>query len=166
MIFVALGTLDNPFPRLLQAVEKQIIDGVIRESVVVQAGMTTYKSGRLKVINLFPMKEFENNIKSASLIICHAGYGTLSIALAAGKKVIAAARQFEYGEHINNHQNQILDAYEKKGYLLALREFSKLGDLLNKAQYFTPVRYEKNNHALQRLISGYIDNDNLLANMN
>ena len=44
MIFVTLGTRDKPFSRLLEAVEKQIENGNIKEEVVAQIGQTKYES--------------------------------------------------------------------------------------------------------------------------
>ena len=43
MIFVTLGTQDKSFKRLLKAVEREILNGNIKEKVVVQAGYTKYK---------------------------------------------------------------------------------------------------------------------------
>ena len=48
MIFVTLGTQDKGFPRLLDAIEKQIKKGNIKEKVIVQAGLTEYKSKNMK----------------------------------------------------------------------------------------------------------------------
>ena len=41
MIFVTLGTQDKGFPRLLEAIDKEIEKGNIKEKVVVQAGLTS-----------------------------------------------------------------------------------------------------------------------------
>ena len=37
MIFVTLGTQDKGFPRLLEAIDREILNGTIKEKVVVQA---------------------------------------------------------------------------------------------------------------------------------
>ena len=44
MIFVTLGTQDKSFKRLLDAIQKEIDKGNIKEKVVVQAGCTEYES--------------------------------------------------------------------------------------------------------------------------
>ena len=44
MILVTLGTQDKNFTRLLDAVQKQIDNGNIKEEVIVQAGCTKYDS--------------------------------------------------------------------------------------------------------------------------
>jgi UDP-N-acetylglucosamine transferase subunit ALG13 len=163
MIFVSLGTQGKSFLRLLEIVEKNIINGTIREPVIAQIGMTNFTSKVMKTIGLLTIEEFNHFVQTANIIICHAGYGILSSALKYQKKIIAAARRAEYGEHTNNHQLQILEEYEKKGYLLALDDFSQLGELLNKANLFTPAVYKKNNKALQLLVAQFIDNDSRKA---
>ena len=49
MILVTLGTQDKEFPRLLQAIEKQIEKGNIKEDVIVQAGCTKFTSKYMKI---------------------------------------------------------------------------------------------------------------------
>ena len=44
MIFVTLGTQDKNFDRLLVAIDREIKKGNIKERVVVQAGITEFKS--------------------------------------------------------------------------------------------------------------------------
>ena len=41
MILVTLGTQDKKFTRLLEAIQKQIDKGNIKDKVIVQAGCTT-----------------------------------------------------------------------------------------------------------------------------
>ena len=44
MVFVILGTQDKEFPRLLEAVDREIENGNIKGKVIVQAGCTKYES--------------------------------------------------------------------------------------------------------------------------
>ena len=60
MILVTLGTQDKEFPRLIQAVEKQIELGNIKDEVIVQAGSTKYKSNKMKIVDYIPIKEFSS----------------------------------------------------------------------------------------------------------
>ena len=95
MIFVVLGTQDKPFDRLLKVIDKAVKDGVICDKIIVQAGETKFYSDNMELRTIIPMNEFNELIKKSDLIICHAGYGILSSALEAGKKVLAAARLSE-----------------------------------------------------------------------
>ena len=153
MIFVILGTQDKKFPRLLDAIQKQIDDGKIaKEEIIVQAGSTKYESKNMKILDYMAIDEFEECIEKASLIICHAGVGTILTALKKGKKIIAAARLKEYGEHVNDHQLQILENFSKKKYILALENFEKLDVVLEQTKNFTPAEFKSNKkYFLQQL---------------
>ena len=106
MIFVILGTQDKKFTRLLDAIQKKIDEGKIskKEKIIVQAGCTRYKSKNMQIIDYMPLREFEDYVDKADIIICHAGVGTILTALKKGKKIIAAARLKKYGEHVNDNQ--------------------------------------------------------------
>ena len=144
MIFVILGTQDKKFPRLLDALQKKIDEGKIskKEEIIVQAGSTKYESKNMKIIDYMSVRKFEECIDRADLIICHAGVGTILTALKKGKKIIAAARLKQYGEHVNDHQLQILDNFTAEGYILALEDFDKIDLLIKQAKRFTPAKFK------------------------
>lgn len=146
LIFVILGTQDKQFPRLLNAIQKQIDKGNIKKSekIIVQAGSTKYKSDDMEIRDYIGVREFEDLIDKADLIICHAGVGTILTALKKRKKIIAAARLAKYGEHVNDHQLQILENFSKKGYILALEDFAKLDEVLKQAEDFKPKSIRTN----------------------
>lgn len=154
LIFVTLGTQDKPFTRLLDAIEDEINIGNITDEVIVQAGFTKYKSEKMKIFDLIPQNEFIDYMKKADLVITHGGVGSIVTALQAGKKVIAAPRRAQYGEHVNDHQLQIIKCFEKKNYILALYDLSDFSRILSKVKDFTMVPFESNNvHFL-----GFIEN--------
>lgn len=159
MIFVTLGTQDKSFSRLLDAIEKQIENGNIKEKVIVQAGHTEYKSKYMEIHKLLPMNEFDNYIKKCNLLITHAGVGSIMTGLNNNKKVIAAARLKEYNEHNNNHQVQIATEFSKLGYILYLEDFEKLDEVLKKAKNFKPRKYKSNNSNFVKIVEDFIDNN-------
>ena len=142
MIFVTLGTQDKPFERLIKAVENQIINGNIKDEVIVQAGYTKYESDKMKILQYIPIEEFEKYIKKADIIISHAGVGSIIAGLENDKKIIAAARLKKYGEHVNDHQMQILDNFSESGYILKLEKFEELDKALER---YTPKKFKSNN---------------------
>ena len=160
MILVVLGTQDKTFPRLLKAVDKAIHDGYIQEEVVVQAGQTTYTSENMKIFDLLPAPEFDALLDKASLVITHGGAGTILAAIKKGKKVIAAARLARFKEHHNDHQKQIIGEFEKQGYLLELRDFNKLGKLIEKSKSFKPKKFVSNTNSMIKLLENYIEESN------
>lgn len=160
MIFVTLGTQDKGFPRLLEAIDKEIEKGTIKEKVIVQAGLTKYESKNMEIFDLVPTNEFEKYIDEADLIITHGGAGSILTAIKHGKKVIAAARLAKYKEHTNDHQKQIVKEFSKEGYILELKDFNKLGKLIENSKHFTPKKFESNTNNMIKLISNYIEDSN------
>lgn len=163
MIFVTLGTQDKGFPRLLEAIDKEIEKGNIKEKVVVQAGYTQYESENMEILDLISQKEFDNLMDKADLVITHGGAGSILTAIKKGKTVIAAARLKKYKEHTNDHQKQIIKEFSKDGYILELRDFNKLGKLLEKAKTFKAKKFVSNTQNMINLISNYIEEDNHIS---
>lgn len=158
MIFVTLGTQDKNFDRLLMAIDQEIKKGIIKEKVIVQAGITNFKSDDMEIFDLISKEDFDKLMKECDLLITHGGVGSILTGLSYGKKVIAAARLSKYKEHVNDHQVQIVGEFSKKGYVLELRDFSKLGDLLKKVKKFKPKKYKSNTNNMIKLLEDYIDN--------
>ena len=122
MILVILGTQDKQFPRLLEAIDKEIEKGTIKDRVVVQAGQTKYESKNMEILGLLPEPEFNKLMDEADLIITHGGAGTILSAIKKGKRVIACARLAKYKEHHNDHQKQIIKEFSEEGYILELKD--------------------------------------------
>lgn len=158
MILVTLGTQDKSFSRLLDAIQKQIDLGNIKERVVVQAGCTKYKSNDMEIFDLIPIDDFDELMSECDLLITHGGVGSIISGLKNNKVVIAAARLQKYHEHINDHQLQIIENFSNSGYLLKLDDFEKLGDLLEESAKFKPKKYESNVEFFREKIIDCISN--------
>ena len=160
MILVVLGTQDKQFTRLLEAVDREIENGNIKDRVVVQAGQTKYESKNMEIFDLVPAPEFSKLMDEADLIITHGGAGTILTAIKKGKKIIAAARLAEYKEHHNDHQKQIIGEFASRGYLLELENFDELGSMLKKIKKFKPKKFVSNTKNMIKLIDDYIKDSN------
>ena len=87
MILVTLGTQDKSFKRLLDAIQKQIDNGNIKDKVVVQAGCTEYDSKDMEIFDLIDRDKFSELIKECDLLITHGGVGSILTGLKNNKKV-------------------------------------------------------------------------------
>lgn len=159
MILVLLGTQNNQFIRLLEEVEKQIKKGNIKEEVIVQAGYTKYNSDNMKIFEMIDKDKLQKLVDDANLVITHAGVGSISIALKKGKKVIAVPRLSEYGEHVNNHQLDIVNEFAKKGYIVGINDVSELENAIEKSKDFVPNEYKNNSERLIQIIDDFIKNN-------
>ncbi|MBQ9018999.1 MAG: GtrA family protein [Bacilli bacterium] len=160
MILVILGTQDKEFPRLLEAVDKEIKRGNIKEKVVVQAGQTKYESDNMEIFDLISAPDFDKLMDKADIVITHGGVGSILSAVKKGKKIIAAARLSKYKEHHNDHQKQIIKEFADQGYLLELKDFNKLDKMLEKIKKFKPKKFVSNTDNMVNLIENYIEETN------
>ena len=145
MILVTLGTQDKPFERLIKGVEKQIELENIKDEVIVQAGCTKYKSDKMKILKYITIKDFNKLLEDADFIITHGGVASIIEGLKANKKVIAIARKKEYGEHVNDHQLQIVENFGDEGYIIPVFDINKLDLALKRLETFEPRKFKGNN---------------------
>ena len=144
MIFVTVGTQDKEFRRIFDMVEEQIKLGNINEEVVAQIGCTKFESKNIKTYKFMEKEEYNKFMKNARIVITHAGVGSLIEGLNLNKKMIVIPRLKKYGEHVNDHQLQILETFENRGHILAVRNTEEFTDALNKIKDFIPTKYVSN----------------------
>ncbi|KAA9340719.1 glycosyltransferase [Adhaeribacter soli] len=120
MIFVTIGT-QEPFDRLIKTVDEFApeLNGM---PIVAQVFNSTYKARNMKTFDFLTPKEFEDYFQQASLIISHAGMGTIISALTIAKPIVIVPRQVKYHEHRNDHQMATAKRFEALGYVNVVYE--------------------------------------------
>jgi UDP-N-acetylglucosamine transferase subunit ALG13 len=160
MILVLLGTQNNSFHRLLEEIDRNIENGNITEEVIVQAGFTKYKSQNMKIFDMVPQEKLAELVNQADLIITHGGVGSMMLGIKAGKKVIAIPRLKKYGEHVNDHQLEIIDTFKKQGVIVGLNDVSELGQALKNIKNIELVNnLEHGENQIIKIIDDFIKND-------
>ena len=160
MIFVTLGTQDKPFERMLKSIEKCIIKNDIKDEIIVQSGSTKYESPVMTIRDYIDRDEFRECIEKADIIITHGGVGNILQGLKNNKKVIGCARLEEYGEHVNNHQVQLLERFDEAGYIIYAKDLENFDEYYKKLKDFKPKKYKFNqdnfNNELDKYISKFM----------
>ncbi len=141
MILVTLGTQKQQFTRLLNYLEK--LD--LKDKIIVQAGHTKYQSKKMEIFDFIDYEKMDNYVKQADLIITHGGTGSIIGPLKKGKKVIACARKEKYKEHVDDHQEEIVNIFSEEGYILKLDENDDLNQLIKVSKNFKPKKFISNN---------------------
>lgn len=159
MILVLLGTQNNNFNRLLSEIDKCINDNTITDNVIVQAGYTKYTSPKMEILDFIPLEKFNSLLEQADLIITHGGVGSILTAIKLNKKVIAVPRLEKYKEHVNDHQIQIVENFDKLGYLKGIFDINDLKDAIINISEFTPKKYVSNTKNILKIVTNYIDNN-------
>lgn len=114
MIFVTVGTHEQPFDRLLKCIDKMVADGKIKEEVIVQKGYTDFELKHCKEYKLIGYDEMQKYIQEARIVITHGGPASFIAPLSIGKIPIVVPRKKEYNEHVNNHQLDFAKQVEKR----------------------------------------------------
>lgn len=157
MILVTVGTQKFQFNRLLEAVDRLAEDRVIRESVLAQVGCSTYVPRNFRAVDFLKKEEMDAAMESCSLLITHSGVGTILAGLRAGKKIIVVPRKKAFGEHVDDHQEQIAAKFEEMGYVRVCREIGELGSCYAGMEDFPCRRLEPDFSKTAKLINGYLD---------
>lgn len=160
MILVTLGTQKQSFTRLLDIIE----ESNIKDEIIVQAGHTKYFSKKMKILDFISYEELDKLVQKADIIITHGGTGSIVGPLKKGKKVIAVPRLSKYGEHVDDHQSQIVDAFAESGYILKLDENDNLSKLLKKIKKTEVIPFKSNNDNFIKNLKNEIDNTSKLSN--
>ena len=106
MIFVTTGSQKFQFNRLLQKIDLLIEEGMIREEVFAQIGVSDYQPKHYEYCRFLDREGFTGKLRECRMVITHGGTGVIIGAVKQGKKVIAVPRLASYGEHVDDHQDR------------------------------------------------------------
>lgn len=157
MILIMLGTQNNSFHRLLEEVQRCIDNKIIQDEVVVQAGNTKFKSNDMKIFKLVSAQKLNKYMEDADFIITHGGVGSIVSCLKKGKKVIAVPRYHKYGEHVNDHQLQIVQTFDGQGFIKGIKDVSELEETIKEISQFEPKKFISNTKNVINIIDEFIE---------
>lgn len=137
MIFVTVGTHEQQFNRLISCVDDLKQDGVIQEDVFIQTGFSTYKPKYCCWSKLIPYEEMVKYVAEARIVITHGGPASFIMPLQMGKVPIVVPRQFQFGEHVNDHQLEFTKAMKDRyGNILVVEDMNDLKEIV---QHYTSI---------------------------
>ncbi len=148
MIFVTVGTHEQPFDRLLKEVDELVEKGVITEEVFIQTGYSTYIPKNCKWSKLLSFDKMDELMERADIIITHGGPATFMSAIAKGKKPIVVPRQEKFGEHVNDHQVDFArNVARRMGTIILVEDVDKLGETIeNYNSIVAELEYDMGNN--------------------
>lgn len=128
MIFVTAGT-QLPFDRFVKAIDD--IAPSIDDELVVQAIPGRYVPVNFQLVPFVTSAEFERYVDGCSVIVAHAGMGSLLTAMLKSKPVIIFPRRGALGEHRNDHQMATAAHMAQMGYAYVAEDAEGLRMLLS-----------------------------------
>ena len=117
MILVTLGTDEHPFERALDVVDR------LRPAheLVVQHGHTPARDwDGVKWIDFVPFDSLLAFMREADAVVSHAGVGTIMTVVSLGRRPVVISRLAAYGEHVDDHQLQIVAKLASRGFVVPL----------------------------------------------
>ena len=144
MIFVTVGTHEQPFNRLVQKVDELKRDGIIQEELIIQTGYSTYEPKYCQWSKLIPYQQMVKNVEEARIVITHGGPASFIMPLQIGKIPIVVPRQHRFGEHVNDHQVEFTrNVAERMGTIIPVEDINNLGDTItNYEQIIVKMGHE------------------------
>jgi UDP-N-acetylglucosamine transferase subunit ALG13 len=134
MIFVTVGT-QGQFDRLIRTVDEWAGTNE-RSDVFAQTGPSDYRPVHISNERFIDPAEFRKRVESASLVIAHAGMGSIITALELGKQIIVMPRRANLGEHRNDHQVATAKRFAEQGRIMVAFSEEELTDKLNQLAVF------------------------------
>ena len=117
MIFVTVGSQKFQFNALLEAVDSLVASGAAEGGAFAQTGACTYEPIRMEHIAFLDREGFQRRMAASDIVITHGGAGAIVGAVKAGKEVIAVPRRAERGEHVDDHQIEIVGQFGEMGLI-------------------------------------------------
>ena len=131
MIFVTVGTNEARFDRLLRTVAELETD----EPVVIQHGHSTpIARPNSEIVDFLPFETMVETVRSARVVVTHAGVGSVMVALANGKRPVVMPRRKSFGEAVDDHQLQLGRRFAHAGLVTLVEAEETLGDALRRRQ--------------------------------
>ena len=109
MIFVTVGT-QLPFDRLIRIVDEYAAKSCVH--IVGQIGNGKYVPKNIEWRRFYSPDELNRVIKKSTVVVSHAGMGSIISCIGLCKSIIIFPRLKSLGEHRNNHQLDTVDSYK------------------------------------------------------
>lgn len=131
MIFVTVGTHEQPFNRLVEYMDNWAAEH--DEDVIVQIGFSTYEPKHCEWSKLYPYSQMVELVDKARIVITHGGPSSFIMPLQVGKVPIVVPRKKDYNEHVNNHQVEFSNQVAKRQRnIIVVEDVNRIADTLEK----------------------------------
>ncbi len=157
MIFVTLGSQKFQFNRLLTEIDRLVEEGKITEEVFAQTGYSDYEPKNYEYKNFLDRDEFSDIMGKCDKVITHGGTGAIIGAVKKEKKVIAIPRLAKFGEHVDDHQLQIIEQFEEMNFIKSIKEIDELENSLLEIENLKFNSYVSNTKNILSSLEKFIE---------
>jgi len=148
VIFVTVGTHEQPFNRLVKEIDRLKENKTINEDVFIQTGYSDYKPEFCMYSEFIKYSEMQEMVERARIVVTHGGPASIILVLSRGKVPLIVPRQKEHGEHVDDHQVRFCQKLEEKARIIAVYRIEDIAykiknyDTLTKDLKFREVEEE------------------------
>lgn len=133
MIFVTVGTHEQQFDRLVEAIDSLKQNGRIDEEVVIQTGFSTYEPQHCRWEKFFAYPQMLEFVREANIVVTHGGPSSFIMPLQVGKIPVVVPRQKCFNEHVNDHQLEFAKTVQQRlGNIMVVEDIADLGNTLEQ----------------------------------
>jgi UDP-N-acetylglucosamine transferase subunit ALG13 len=128
MIFITVGTEKFPFDRLIKTMDEFVGNNNVSNVAFAQIGNCTYIPKSIEYKKFISFGQMQDLISKADIIVSHAGTGSIRLALSYGKIPIIMPRNFDLGEHLDDHQHELANKLAELGGIIKVINSQELVD--------------------------------------
>ncbi len=154
LLFATVGAT-LPFDRLVTTVANAKQAGLVPERVIAQRGVGGVAPAGIETVEELPFDEVTQLLDRADIVVCHGGTGSLITALRASCRVVALPRRFSRGEHYDDHQAEIVEAFAERGLIDWADTEADFAAALARARARTPRAATTDPSALLAFLAEY-----------
>ena len=156
MIFITLGSQKFQFNRLLKAVDEQVVERKINDEIFAQIGASDYKPRSFQYKDFLNRDEFTLWQEKSEIVITHGGTGAIIGAVKKGKKVIVVPRLARYGEHVDDHQLQLVGQFKELNLICECHNCDEIWKAVEEVKRTKYKSYQSNTQTIIDSIEGFL----------
>ena len=156
MIFVTLGSQKFQFNRLLMELDKLVEEKKISNDIFAQIGYSDYKPKNYEFKEFLDREQFAEIMERCEIVITHARTGAIVGAVKREKKVIAVPRLSKFGEHVDDHQLQIIDQFTDMNFIVGVKETNEIYEALEQLKTIEFKKYISNTENIIKSIEEFL----------
>lgn len=157
MIFITVGSQKFQFNRLLVEIDRLVEEGKITEDIFAQTGYSDYEPKNYNYKKFLDRDEFLEIMSKCDKVITHGGTGAIIGAVKQGKKVIAAPRLARYGEHVDDHQTQLIGEFTTLNFIEPVYNMDEIENVIEIVRGNKYNKYESNTENIVLSIKEFLE---------
>ena len=128
----------------------------ISNDIFAQIGYSDYKPKNYEFKEFLDREQFAEIMERCEIVITHGGTGAIVGAVKREKKVIAVPRLAKFGEHVDDHQLQIIDQFTDMNFIVGVKETNEIYEALEQLKTIEFKKYISNTENIIKSIEEFL----------